>query len=101
METSCIAFFTLEYLLRLASTPDLRCFVQSVLNTVDLIAILPHYLQMLLECFEDRDVHHHSGDIETVARVGKVTSGPGGNPLQRLPPTIHGPSVCLCRWARF
>ncbi|XP_015246570.1 potassium voltage-gated channel subfamily V member 2 [Cyprinodon tularosa] len=72
VETSCIAFFTLEYLLRLASTPDLRCFVQSVLNTVDLIAILPHYLQMLLECFEDRDVHHHSGDIETVARVGKV-----------------------------
>ncbi|KAM4532136.1 potassium voltage-gated channel subfamily V member 2 [Fundulus diaphanus] len=72
VETFCIAFFTLEYLLRLASTPDLKCFVQSVLNTVDLIAILPHYLQMLLERFEDDGVHHHSGDIEAVARVGKV-----------------------------
>ncbi|XP_013883914.1 potassium voltage-gated channel subfamily V member 2 isoform X1 [Austrofundulus limnaeus] len=72
VETFCIAFFTLEYLLRLFSTPDLKCFGRSVLNTVDLIAILPHYLQMILECFDDENVHRHSGDIETVARVGKV-----------------------------
>lgn len=72
METFCIAFFTLEYLLRLVSTPDLKCFGRSMLNTVDLIAILPHYLQMILECFNDEDVHRHSGDIETVASVGKV-----------------------------
>uniref|UniRef100_A0A3B4XWJ7 Potassium voltage-gated channel subfamily V member 2 n=1 Tax=Seriola lalandi dorsalis TaxID=1841481 RepID=A0A3B4XWJ7_SERLL len=72
VETFCIAFFTLEYLLRLVSTPDLKCFGRSVLNTVDLIAILPHYLQMVLECFEDKDMHLHSGDIETVARVGQV-----------------------------
>lgn len=72
METFCISFFTLEYLLRLASTPDLKSFGRGVLNTVDLIAILPHYLQMILEHFENKDVHLHSGDIETVARVGKV-----------------------------
>ncbi|XP_069016952.1 potassium voltage-gated channel subfamily V member 2 [Embiotoca jacksoni] len=72
VETCCITFFTLEYLLRLISTPDIKCFGRSVLNTVDLVAILPHYLQMILECFEDDDVHPHSGDIETVARVGKV-----------------------------
>ncbi|XP_061589479.1 potassium voltage-gated channel subfamily V member 2 isoform X1 [Cololabis saira] len=72
VEAFCITFFTLEYLLRLISTPDLKCFGRSVLNTVDLIAILPHYLQMMLECFEDEDMHLHSGDITTVARVGKV-----------------------------
>ncbi|KAM9841108.1 potassium voltage-gated channel subfamily V member 2-like [Aulostomus maculatus] len=72
VETFCIAFFTLEYLLRLVSTPDLKCFGRSVLNTVDLIAILPHYLQMVLECFDDEDIRLHSGDIETVARVGKL-----------------------------
>ncbi|XP_054469067.1 potassium voltage-gated channel subfamily V member 2 [Anoplopoma fimbria] len=70
-ETFCITFFTLEFLLRLVSTPDLKCFVRSVLNTVDLVAILPHYLQIVLECFDDDDTHLHS-DIETVARVGKV-----------------------------
>lgn len=72
VETLCITFFTLEYLLRLVSTPDIKCFLRSVLNTVDLVAILPYYLQMILECFEDKDMHVHSGDIETVARVGKV-----------------------------
>ncbi|KAK2818852.1 hypothetical protein Q5P01_024413 [Channa striata] len=71
-ETFCITFFTLEYLLRLVSTPDLKRFGHSMLNTVDLIAILPHYLQMVLECFENEHVHRHAGDIETMARVGKV-----------------------------
>ncbi|XP_060934072.1 potassium voltage-gated channel subfamily V member 2 [Limanda limanda] len=72
VESLCITFFTLEYLLRLVSTPDLQRFGRSVLNIVDLIAILPHYLQMMLECFEDEDAHLHAGDIETVGRVGKV-----------------------------
>lgn len=72
VETACIGFFTLEYLLRLASTPDLRRFGASVLSTVDLIAILPHYLQMVLERFEDQDAHVSPGDIQTVTCVGKV-----------------------------
>ncbi|XP_066566980.1 potassium voltage-gated channel subfamily V member 2 [Amia ocellicauda] len=70
METFCIAFFTIEYLLRLVSTPDLLRFTKSVLNAVDLIAILPFYLQILLECFISEDYGKH--DIETVGRVGKV-----------------------------
>ncbi|XDV53821.1 hypothetical protein PO909_022235 [Leuciscus waleckii] len=61
VEVLCIAFFTMEYILRLVSTPDLTHFTKSVLNAVDLIAILPLYLQMLLESFE-----------KTVGRVGKV-----------------------------
>ncbi|XP_056289145.1 potassium voltage-gated channel subfamily V member 2-like [Pseudoliparis swirei] len=72
VESFCITFFTLEYLLRLASTPDLKCFVRSMLNTVDLVAILPHYLQTALECFEDEGMYLHSGDIEVVSSVGKV-----------------------------
>ncbi|XP_074547064.1 potassium voltage-gated channel subfamily V member 2 [Halichoeres trimaculatus] len=72
VETYCIAFFTLEYLLRLTSTPDIRRFLRSMLNTVDLIAILPHYLQMILEHFEGEDIHPHSEDIENVGRVGKL-----------------------------
>uniref|UniRef100_A0A3P9I557 Potassium channel, subfamily V, member 2a n=1 Tax=Oryzias latipes TaxID=8090 RepID=A0A3P9I557_ORYLA len=67
VETFSICFFTLEYLLRLVSTPDLRCFGRSVLNTVDLVAILPHYLQMLLECFEDEDFH-----LRVSVQVGQV-----------------------------
>ncbi|ELW63089.1 potassium voltage-gated channel subfamily V member 2 [Tupaia chinensis] len=77
VEMLCIAFFTLEYLLRLVSTPDLRRFVRSALNLVDLVAILPLYLQLLLECFTGEDMFHgkgspHEHDLETVDRVGKM-----------------------------
>ena len=71
VETLCIAFFTVEYLLRLASAPDLRRFGRSMLNAVDLIAILPLYLQTLLELLEQQERSEHS-DVETVGRVGKL-----------------------------
>lgn len=77
MEMLCVAFFTLEFLLRLASTPNLRRFARSALNLVDLVAILPFYLQLLLECFTGEDQGLGKGsprehDLETVGRVGKV-----------------------------
>ncbi|XP_063313279.1 potassium voltage-gated channel subfamily V member 2 [Pelobates fuscus] len=76
VETLCIAFFTLEYILRLISTPDPQRFVRSALNAVDLIAILPLYLQLLLEKFTDEDQNgkhsSHEQEIEAVGRVGKL-----------------------------
>lgn len=77
VEMLCVAFFTLEFLLRLASTPNLQRFARSALNLVDLVAILPFYLQLLLECFASEDQGHGKGsprehDLETVGRVGKV-----------------------------
>ncbi|KAM5299387.1 LOW QUALITY PROTEIN: potassium voltage-gated channel subfamily V member 2 [Ctenodactylus gundi] len=77
VEVLCVAFFTLEFVLRLISTPDLRRFARSALNLVDLVAILPLYLQLLLECFTSEDQPRGKGsprdhDLETVGRVGKV-----------------------------
>ncbi|KAM6169167.1 potassium voltage-gated channel subfamily V member 2 [Rhynchocyon petersi] len=74
VELLCIGFFTLEYLLRLASTPDLRRFVRGALNLVDLVAILPLYLQLLLEGITGEDMHGSARehDLETMGRVGKV-----------------------------
>lgn len=77
VEMLCIAFFTLEFLLRLASTPDLRHFARSALNLVDLVAILPLYLQLLIECFTGEDQPHskvasREHDLETVGKVGQV-----------------------------
>ncbi|KAM3848126.1 potassium voltage-gated channel subfamily V member 2 [Vipera latastei] len=77
VETFCVAFFTLEYILRLLSTPDLHRFASSALNAVDLIAILPLYLQLLIELFINETQtgghgSHHEHDIEKVGRVGKV-----------------------------
>lgn len=77
VEMLCIAFFTFEFLLRLASTPDLRRFARSALNLVDLVAILPLYLQLLLECFTGEGQQHGKGssrehDLQTVGKVGQV-----------------------------
>ncbi|XP_030647558.1 potassium voltage-gated channel subfamily V member 2 [Chanos chanos] len=67
VETICITFFTLEYLLRLMSTPDLSRFAKSALNIVDLITIFPQYLHMVLE-----RVENPSSDIKTVGHMGKL-----------------------------
>ncbi|XP_072528085.1 potassium voltage-gated channel subfamily V member 2 [Salminus brasiliensis] len=72
VETVCMAFFTAEYLLRLVSTPHLSGFVKSSLNIVDLLAILPQYLQMVLERFESSNYGKHAADMNTVGRVGQV-----------------------------
>ncbi|XP_046871580.1 potassium voltage-gated channel subfamily V member 2 [Hypomesus transpacificus] len=72
VESLCIAFFTMEYLLRLASTPDLHTFGRSVLNTVDLVAILPQYVQLGLECFDKQADIKHESDMKAVGQVGKL-----------------------------
>ncbi|KAM4616858.1 potassium voltage-gated channel subfamily V member 2-like [Polymixia lowei] len=73
VESTCIAFFTMEYLLRLASTPDLRSFCKSVLNTVDLIAIMPQYVQLVLEFFDNQENYvKHEADMQAVGQVGKL-----------------------------
>ncbi|KAG7268465.1 hypothetical protein CRUP_016899 [Coryphaenoides rupestris] len=73
VETMCIAFFTMEYLLRLVSTPDLESFSRSMLNTVDLIAILPQYLQLVLEFYDnEEDYMKHEADMQAVRQVGKL-----------------------------
>ncbi len=41
-------WFTIEYLLRLSVSPDRLRFLCQLMNIVDLIAILPFFLEMLL-----------------------------------------------------
>ncbi|KPP69095.1 potassium voltage-gated channel subfamily V member 2-like [Scleropages formosus] len=71
VEGCCIAFFTVEFLLRLVSTPDVRLFLTSLLNAVDLMAILPLYLQVAIENWESEGNEGLEGD-NTVRRMGKV-----------------------------
>ncbi|XP_066511153.1 potassium voltage-gated channel subfamily V member 2-like [Hoplias malabaricus] len=72
IETICVFFFTVEYLLRLISTPHLCNFAKSALNIVDLFAILPQYMQAALEQFESGENGKHAADMNTVGRVGQV-----------------------------
>ena len=48
IECVCIAAFTLEYGLKLVCCPDVKKFVVQPLNLVDLISILPFYLELAI-----------------------------------------------------
>ncbi|PAV83856.1 hypothetical protein WR25_19593 [Diploscapter pachys] len=51
VETICIIWFTFEYILRLSVTPNRWQFVIGIMNIVDLVAIVPFYLEFTLAVF--------------------------------------------------
>ncbi|XP_075056602.1 voltage-gated potassium channel regulatory subunit KCNF1 [Mixophyes fleayi] len=48
IETACIGWFTLEYILRLISSPNKLHFALSFMNIIDVLAILPFYVSLIL-----------------------------------------------------
>ena len=48
----------MEYLIRLYATPNKSKFFKSVLNTIDLIAIVPFYFSMVLETLDIHNIRY-------------------------------------------
>jgi hypothetical protein len=61
-EAVCIGIFTLEAALRLLSCPNRREYLSSVMNIVDLVAISPFYLELLITLLAS------SGGVEVPGR---------------------------------
>ena len=53
IETLCILIFTLEFLLRISCTPTPRTYFLDTLNVIDLIAILPFFIELIVESSND------------------------------------------------
>lgn len=74
VEVCSILFFTLEYFLRLFTTSDIKHFVKSALNFVDMVAVMPYFIQIIFETFViDSEDAGAQEDLKTMARVSKVS----------------------------
>ncbi|XP_010731720.2 potassium voltage-gated channel subfamily V member 2 [Larimichthys crocea] len=74
IEIASILFFTMEYFLRLVTTSNLKHFVKSALNFVDVVAVMPYFIQIIFEAFvmDSEDVSAKE-DLKTMSRVSKVS----------------------------
>ncbi|XP_041112182.1 potassium voltage-gated channel subfamily D member 2-like [Polyodon spathula] len=53
LDTACVMIFTVEYLLRLIAAPSRYRFVRSVMSIIDVVAIMPYYIGLVMADNED------------------------------------------------
>ncbi|XP_069832637.1 A-type voltage-gated potassium channel KCND2 isoform X3 [Dendropsophus ebraccatus] len=53
LDTACVMIFTVEYLMRLVAAPSRYRFVRSVMSIIDVVAIMPYYIGLVMTNNED------------------------------------------------
>nr|XP_046247890.1 potassium voltage-gated channel subfamily V member 2-like [Scatophagus argus] len=73
VEVITIVFFTFEYLIRLVTTPNIKMFLQSGLNFVDMVAVMPYFVQIVSEAFSDAEDVNAQEELRAMAQVSKLS----------------------------
>ncbi|XP_076860934.1 shaker-related potassium channel tsha2 [Brachyhypopomus gauderio] len=55
VETLCIIWFTFEFLVRLLACPSKTVFFKDLMNTIDIVAVMPYFITVCLELAEYQD----------------------------------------------
>ena len=72
VDQTVVIFFTLEYLIRLTVCPRKVKFVKNAMNMVDLLAVLPFYVSLVIEGLEDYEIIGKAGKIIRLIRIMRI-----------------------------
>ncbi|XP_064204265.1 potassium voltage-gated channel subfamily G member 2 [Anguilla rostrata] len=74
LETVCVGWFSLEFLLRFIQTQSKCVFLRTPLNIIDMVAILPYYITLIVDSLSMREKPAGSGNnyLEKVGLVLRV-----------------------------
>ena len=72
LDNFVIIFFSLEYVMRLLVCPRKIKFLKKPMNIIDILAIAPFYISLLLEGLEDFQIVGKTGKIIRLVRVMRI-----------------------------
>lgn len=72
IDLSCMVFFTVEYIIRIATVRKRIRYIRSLMGIIDLLALLPDYVQLFMLTINPELVHGETTKIITILKVSRI-----------------------------
>ena len=72
IDTICVIFFTFEYVIRFINSPNKTRFLKNGMNWIDLLALVPFYVNLCLQQLDDMEILATAGKTLRLVRVLRI-----------------------------